>query len=216
MGHPSITWADERPRIQLADASGPHSLSDESNYEFLQKVFDAKEKDPLAKKGYDVNAVFQLSPNTYNYAGLYEKDIKEGSVKEQAPKIIEQMEKLMPEIIKRNEGVIMLKPWNMEEGIITLMHEFRHRAINQDPFLKKIIDNSPFASEHIIRAMDVKYFNDSRAKKWLEKSEIVKSNGMEYLEAIVDLIETNSELSEDERNFKKGGIVSINHLTRRL
>ena len=208
--------ADERPRIQLADASGPHSLSDESNYEFLQKVFDAKEKDPLAKKGYDVNAVFQLSPNTYNYTGLYEKDIEEGVVKEQAPEIIKQMEKLMPEMVKRNEGVIMLQPWNMEEGIITLMHEFRHRAINQDPFLEQIIESSPFPRELIIRAMDVKYFNDSRAKKWLEKSEIVKSNGMEYLEAIVDLIETNSELSEDERNFKKGGMVDINYLTRRL
>ena len=48
--------ADERARIQLEDASGPQPLSDESNYEFLQKVFDEKEKDPLAKKGYDVNA----------------------------------------------------------------------------------------------------------------------------------------------------------------
>ena len=27
----------ERPTIQLADASGPHPLADESNYEFLQK-----------------------------------------------------------------------------------------------------------------------------------------------------------------------------------
>ena len=41
----------ERPTIQLADASGPHPLADESNYEFLQKLFDAKEKDPLAKQG---------------------------------------------------------------------------------------------------------------------------------------------------------------------
>ena len=207
--------ADERARIQLEDASGPQPLSDESNYEFLQKVFDAKEKDPLAKKGYDVNAVFQLSPNTYNYAGLYEKDIEKGAVKEQAPEIIKQMEKLMPEMVKRNEGVIMLQPWNMEEGIITLMHEFRHRAINQDPFLKKIIDNSPLPSELIIRAMDVKYFDDPKAKEWI-KDYNLSAYGKKYLEAIIDLIETNSELSEDERNFKKGGMVDINYLTRRL
>ena len=207
--------ADERARIQLEDASGPQPLSDESNYEFLQKVFEAKEQDPLAKKGYDVNAVFQLSPNTYNYAGLYEKDIEEGAVKEQAPKIIEQMENLMPEMIKKNEGVIMLQPWNMEEGITTLMHEFRHRAINQDPFLKKIVDDSPFPMELIIRAMDVKYFDDSEGKEWIKDYKL-SAHGKKYLEAIVDLIETNSELSEDERNFKKGGIVSINHITRRL
>ena len=29
----------ERPTIQLADASGPQPLADESNYEFLQKLF---------------------------------------------------------------------------------------------------------------------------------------------------------------------------------
>ncbi len=207
--------ADERPRIQLEDASGPQPLSDESNYEFLQKVFDAKEKDPLAKKGYDVNAVFQLSPNTYNYAGLYEKDIKEGEVKRQAPEIIEQMEKLMPKMVKRNEGVIMLDAWNMEEGIRTLMHEFRHRAINQDPFLKKIVDDSPFPMELIIRAMDVKYFDDSEGKEWIKDYKL-NANGKKYLKEIVDLIETSSKLSEDERNFKKGGIADINYLTRRL
>ena len=207
--------ADERARIQLEDASGPQPLSDESNYEFLQKVFDAKEQDPLAKKGYDVNAVFQLSPNTYNYAGLYEKAIEEGAVKEQAPKIIEQMEKLMPEMIERNEGVIMLQPWNMEEGITTLMHEFRHRAINQDPFIKKIIESSPFPRELIISAMDVKYFDDPKAKKWIKDYKL-NAYGKKYLEAIVDLIETNSELSEDERNFKKGGMAGIDYITRRL
>ena len=207
--------ADERARIQLEDASGPQPLSDESNYEFLQKVFDAKEKDPLAKKGYDVNAVFQLSPNTYNYAGLYEKDIKEGEVKRQAPEIIEQMEKLMPKMVKRNEGVIMLDAWNMEEGIRTLMHEFRHRAINQDPFLKKIVDDSPFPMELIIRAMDVKYFDDSEGKEWIKDYKL-NANGKKYLKEIVDLIETSSKLSEDERNFKKGGMVDINYLTRRL
>ena len=50
----------ERPIIQLADASGPQPLSDESNYKFLQQIFDAKEREPLAKKGYDVDAVFQI------------------------------------------------------------------------------------------------------------------------------------------------------------
>ena len=69
----------ERPTIQLADASGPQPLADESNYEFLQKLFDAKEKDPLAKAGYDVDAVFQILEGKKGYRtyGVYDPDIAE-------------------------------------------------------------------------------------------------------------------------------------------
>ena len=66
----------ERPTIQLADASGPHPLADESNYEFLQKLFDAKEKDPLAKAGYDVDAVFQILEGKKAVGVRYKKNNK--------------------------------------------------------------------------------------------------------------------------------------------
>ena len=48
--------------IQLKDASGPpiHELSDERNYEFLNKLFKMKELDPFAKEGYSVDNVYQL------------------------------------------------------------------------------------------------------------------------------------------------------------
>ena len=47
-------------RIQLKDASGPHELSDDRNYEFLETLFKMKEKDPFAKEGYSVDNVYQL------------------------------------------------------------------------------------------------------------------------------------------------------------
>ena len=67
----------ERPTIQLADASGPQPLSDESNYKFLQQIFDAKERDPLAKAGYDVDAVFQILEGKKGYSayGAYGSDL---------------------------------------------------------------------------------------------------------------------------------------------
>ena len=46
--------------IQLKDASGIHELSDERNYEFLNKLFGMKELDPFAKEGYSVDNVYQL------------------------------------------------------------------------------------------------------------------------------------------------------------
>tara|TARA_R110000824_G_scaffold22240_3_gene81676 strand:+ start:11001 stop:11828 length:828 start_codon:yes stop_codon:yes gene_type:complete len=48
--------------IQLKDASGPpiHELSDERNYEFLNKLFKMKELDPFAKESYSVDNVYQL------------------------------------------------------------------------------------------------------------------------------------------------------------
>ena len=230
MGHPSITWADERPRIQLADASGPHPLSDESNYEFLQKVFDAKEKDPLAKKGYDVKSVFQILmgedwPQTvkkrYDWHGQYvRRDLRSNPDAFLYRSDMQDIEDMAPDLIKKGEGVIMNRPWNTEKGVKTLMHEFRHRAINQDPFVKKIVESSPFSEEIINRAMDVRYFNDEEADFWLMNNTYLHNKKFkkekEQLEAVLDLIETNSKLSEDERNFREGGLVSINYLTRRL
>jgi hypothetical protein len=46
--------------IQLKDASGPHELSDDRNYEFLETLFKMKEADPYAKEAWDVDNVYQL------------------------------------------------------------------------------------------------------------------------------------------------------------
>jgi hypothetical protein len=46
--------------IQLKDASGPHELSDDRNYAFLETLFKMKEADPYAKEAWDVDNVYQL------------------------------------------------------------------------------------------------------------------------------------------------------------
>tara|TARA_R100001594_G_scaffold2047_5_gene8342 strand:+ start:1647 stop:2369 length:723 start_codon:yes stop_codon:yes gene_type:complete len=169
----------ERPTVQLADASGPHPLADESNYEFLQKLFDAKEKDPLAKAGYDVDAVFQILEGKKGYRtyGVNTSDLAKQSdtnLNRIERNLLyksdyEDLDRLNPKMSKANKGVIMMEPWNTEQGVITLIHELRHKAIDDNPVLQKIVDDSGFAEEYIIRSMDLKYFDDERTKKFMEK-----------------------------------------------
>ena len=217
----------ERPTIQLADASGPQPLADESNYEFLQKVFDAKEQDPLAKAAYNVDSVFQILDGMKGYAiaGKYSEDLKT-SFKKLYKSDYEDLERLAPNIYKDNKGVLMMQPWNTDEGIATLMHELRHKAINEDLILKKIVDDSPFYQELIVRAMDLKYFDDDDAKKEIEKYNL-SEYGEKVLYEFVDKLEKASLPKEKEKpsflskikeklGFNEGGLVGINHLTRRL
>jgi hypothetical protein len=219
----------ERPTIQLADASGPQPLADESNYEFLQKVFDAKEQDPLAKAAYDVDSVFQILEGMKGYGifGKYSKDLKT-SFERLKKSDYEDLERLAPNIYEANKGVLMMQPWNTDEGIITLIHEFRHKAIDDDPVLRKIVDDSRFPEELIVRAMDVKYFDDDDAKKEIEKYNLTEY-GEKLLYEFVDKLEEASLPKKEEKEepsffsklkeklgFNQGGIADINYLTRRL
>jgi hypothetical protein len=230
----------ERPTIQLADASGPQPLADESNYEFLQKLFDAKEKDPLAKAGYDVDAVFQILEGKKGYRtyGVYDPDIAEqpdtnlNRIKRNFlyESDYEDIDRLAPEMSKANKGVIMMEPWNTEEGLLTLIHEFRHKAIDDNPVLRKIVDDSGFPEELIVRAMDVKYYDKERAKEYLEKRyNKLTDYGQEKLNKVINDLEEASVPKKEEKEepsffsmikeklgFNQGGIADINYLTRRL
>ena len=228
----------ERPTIQLADASGPQPLSDESNYKFLQQIFDAKEKDPLAKIGYDVNSVFQIleGKKRYKASGAYSPDIAEqpdtNLNKEERDFLYisdyENLDRLAPKMSKSNKGVIMMQPWNTDKGVKTLIHEFRHKAINENPVLKKIVDDSPFSEELIVRAMDIKYFDKERAKEYVEKFKLTEYGQEQLVKTINELEEASVPKKEEKEEpsffsmikeklgFNKGGIADINYLTRRL
>ena len=228
----------ERPTIQLADASGPQPLSDESNYKFLQQIFDAKEKDPLAKAGYDVDAVFQILEGKKGYRayGAYGRDIAKqpdtnlNRIKRNFlyESDYEDLDKLAPKMSKANKGVVMMQPWNTDEGVKTLIHEFRHKAIDDNPILRKIVDDSPFPEELIVRAMDVKYFDKERAKEYVESFRLTEY-GQEQLSKTINELEEASVPKKEEKEepsffsmikeklgFNQGGIANINYLTRKL
>ncbi len=228
----------ERPTIQLADASGPQPLADESNYEFLQKLFTLKENDPLAKAGYDVDSVCQILEGKKGYSayGAYGRDIAKqpdtnlNRIKRNFlyESDYEDLDRLAPEMSKANKGVVMMQPWNTEEGLLTLIHEFRHKAIDDDPSLRKIVDDSPFPEELIVRAMDLKYFNEDKAKEYVKKYPLTEY-GQELLAKTIDELEKASVPKKEEKEepslfkkiktklgFNRGGIVDINYLTRGL
>ena len=242
----------ERPTIQLADASGPQPLFDESNYKFLQQIFDAKERDPLAKKGYDVDAVFQILEGEKGYARTNKDGKKVGTFGVYSPDIDNQpdtnlnklstenrtalpfksdyrdLDRLNPKMSKANKGIFMMTPFNTEEGVKTLIHEFRHKAIDDDPVLRKIVDDSRFSEELIVRAMDVKYFDKERAKEYVERFNLTEY-GQEQLAKTINELEEASVPKKEEKEepsffskmkeklgFNKGGIADINYVTRRL
>tara|TARA_R100000008_G_scaffold24781_1_gene13341 strand:- start:42 stop:746 length:705 start_codon:yes stop_codon:yes gene_type:complete len=230
----------ERPTIQLADASGPQPLADESNYEFLQKLFTLKENDPLAKVGYDVDSVFQILEGKKGYSayGLYSRDIAQQpdtNLNKVKSRLLygsdyEDIDRLAPEISKANKGIVMMQPWNTEEGLFTLIHEFRHKAIADNPVLRKIVDDSGFPEEYIVRAMDVKYYDDDKAKEFMEeKYTKLTDYGQKKLNKVINDLEEASVPKKEEKEepsffskiktklgFNRGGIVDINYLTRGL
>ena len=231
----------ERPTIQLADASGPQPLSDESNYKFLQQIFDAKEKDPLAKAGYDVDSVFQILEGKKGYRtyGSYSSDLAKQS-DTNLNKVernylyksdYEDLDRLNPKMSKANKGVIMMEPFNTEQGVLTLIHELRHKAIDDNPVLEKIVKDSGFSEEYIVRAMDLKYFDDERTKEFMESEYDFKltNYGQEKLNKTINKLEEASLPKKEEKEdpsffsklkeklgFNQGGIADINYLTRRL
>ena len=223
----------ERPTIQLSDASGPQPLSDESNYKFLQQIFDAKEKDPLAKKGYDVDSVFQILEGKKGYRtyGSYIPDIAKQERSYLYKSDYEDLDRLNPKMSEANKGVIMMEPFNTEQGVLTLIHEFRHKAIDDNLVLKKIVKDSGFPEEYIVRAMDLKYFDDERTKEFMESEYDFKltNYGQEKLNKTINKLEEASLPKKEEKEdpsffsklkeklgFNQGGIADINYLTRRL
>ena len=215
----------ERPIIQLVDASGPQPLSDESNYKFLQQIFDAKEREPLAKKGYDVDAVFQILEGEKGYARTNKDGTKVGTFGAYISDIDNQpdtnlnklptenrtalpfksdyrdLDRLNPKMSEANKGVIMMEPFNTEQGVLTLIHELRHKAIDDNPALQKIVDNSGFSEEYIVRSMDSKYFDDERTKKFMESAYDFKLTdyGQKKLNKTINELEEASVPKKEEK-----------------
>jgi hypothetical protein len=121
-----------------------------------------------------------------------------------------------------------MTPFNTEEGVKTLIHEFRHKAIDDDPVLRKIVDDSPFPEELIVRAMDIKYFDRERAKEYVESFNLSEYGQEQLIKTINDLEEASVPKKKEKEEpsffskmkeklgFNKGGIANINYLTRRL
>ena len=181
-------------RIQLYDASGPQPLADERNYQFLQELFDKKEIDPLAKYGYDVHSVVQSTKTDWqldapgfhleNLKGLDDPDVPVHK------KIYDEIIKVSPRLSEKNKAVYMHEPWNTPDGIFTVLHEFRHKAIDDNPKLQELINKNSKVwdkstgigdfEELLIKSMDLFYHDSEQAKYYLENK--YKKYGVNLLE----------------------------------
>ena len=188
-------------RIQLYDASGPQPLADERNYQFLQELFDKKQKDPLANYGYDVYSVAQSTKTDWKLdaPGYFIGDLKglddptNFRNKEDADRhkaIYDEIIKISPRLSEKNKAVYMHEPWNTPDGIITALHEFRHKAIDDNPKLQELIDKNSKIwdkntgignyEELLNKAMDMKYHDSENAKEYLKNK--YKKHGVNLLE----------------------------------
>jgi hypothetical protein len=166
--------------IQLKDATGPHELSDERNYRYLDDLFKMTQLDPL--EDLDSDYVYQLMnknapklrvggqyvpsnyPSTYpTYIGGVE-EYAEDYAKHGPRKFYEDPDK-GPEREVRDKDIIAVydTQWNSPKGLGTLLHEARHRGVD-DQMSSDIIKNSAITEEVFVRAMDTKYADSQTAE----------------------------------------------------
>jgi hypothetical protein len=199
--------------IQLKDASGPpiHELSDERNYEFLNKLFKMKELDPFAKEAYDVNKVYQLmdpkgkESGTLGFYTPKEHTTGTSSYMSGIPEWQKDFETHGPRLgggdVKQRDVVAVLEnAWNTEQGLNTLMHEFRHRAFRNNPDYMDIIKDTEIGvkeftsgnkynkEEIITRAFDAIYFKNKKAAKFLKALKLSRREYKELSKAVNDLM----------------------------
>ena len=212
--------------IQLKDASGIHELSDERNYEFLNKLFEMKELDPFAKEAYDVNVVYQLMDpkgKKSSIKGFYTPKEHPTGTSKYLSGIPEWKEDFKDTLQRKGNRVykkyghgpregsdrkiketdvvgVLEDAWNTEQGLNTLMHEFRHRAFRNNPDYMDIIKDTAigvkefssgqkFNKEEIItRAFDAIYFEDPRAAKFIKAIKLTRREYNELNKAINDLV----------------------------
>jgi len=168
--------------IQLADASGPQPLADERNNQFLQELFDKKAIDPIANSAYDVKSVVQRQDNNLSARGLYTSDLSSfNNNRNLSKEIYNDIIKTSPRLTEKNKAIYMSAPWNTSDGVETVLHEFRHKAFDENPLLNKIIkknqerilakyDDEYLADQYeeiLTRFMDIKYHDSERAKEYL-------------------------------------------------
>ena len=168
--------------IQLADASGPQPLADERNNQFLQELFDKKAIDPIANSAYDVKSVVQRQDNNLSARGFYTSDLSSfNNNRNLSKEIYNDIIKTSPRLTEKNKAIYMSAPWNTSDGIETVLHEFRHKAFDENPLLNKVIKKNQeriltkyndeyLANEYeeiLTRFMDIKYHDSKRAKEYL-------------------------------------------------
>ena len=212
--------------IQLKDASGIHELSDERNYEFLNKLFEMKELDPFAKEAYDVNKVYQLMDpkgKKSSIQGFYTPKEHPTGTSKYLSGIPEWKEDFKDTLQRKGNRVykkyghgpregpdrkiketdvvgVLEDAWNTEQGLNTLMHEFRHRAFRNNPDYMDIIKDTAigvkeFASgqkynkeEIVTRAFDAIYFKDPRAAEFIKAIKLTRREYNELSKAVNDLV----------------------------
>jgi hypothetical protein len=193
--------------IQLKDASGIHELSDERNYEFLNKLFEMKELDPFIKEAYDVNAVYQLMDpkgKTIPIKGFYtpkEHKTTTSQYMSSIPEWQKDFETHGPrlgggDVRQRDVVAVLENAWNTGQGLNTLMHEFRHKAFRDNPDYKDIIKDTKigikkftsgqkYNKEEIInRAFDAIYFKEPRSIELLKAMKFSRREMNELNKAI--------------------------------
>ena len=168
--------------IQLYDASGPQPLADERNNQFLQELFDKKAVDPIANSAYDVKSVVQRQDDNLSARGFYTSDLSSlNNNRTIAKEIYNDIIKTSPRLTEKNKAIYMSQPWNTSDGVETVLHEFRHKAFDENPLLNKVIkknqerilakyDDKYLANEYeeiLTRFMDIKYHDSERAKEYL-------------------------------------------------
>ena len=168
--------------IQLYDASGPQPLADERNNQFLQELFDKKAVDPIANSAYDVKSVVQRQDDNLSARGFYTSDLSSlNNNRTIAKEMYNDIIKTSPRLTEKNKAIYMSQPWNTSDGVETVLHEFRHKAFDENPLLNKVIkknqerilakyDDKYLANEYeeiLTRFMDIKYHDSERAKEYL-------------------------------------------------
>ena len=164
--------------IQLKDATGPHELSDERNYRYLDDLFKMTQLDPLAdldsdyvyqlmnKDAPDVKAMGQYATPDADYPKYLSgvKEYAEDYAKHGPRQFYEDPDK-GPEREVRDKDIIAVydTQWNSPKGLGTLLHEARHRGVD-DQMSSDIIKNSAITEEVFVRAMDTKYADSQTAE----------------------------------------------------
>lgn len=206
--------------IQLKDATGPHELSDERNYEYLDKLFKMQQLDPLANldsdnvyqlmdlNAPDIDPMGQYVPSDYrNKKGVPStypeylsgvEEYAEDYAKHGPRKFYEDPDK-GPEREVMDTDVIAVydDQWNSPKGLGILMHEARHRGVD-DKASSDIIKDSQIDEEVFIRAMDTKYADPETAKEARGYiAMVLLSNGADpSKEAIDSIINYSNKLEE--------------------
>ena len=179
--------------IQLKDATGPHELSDERNYRYLDDLFKMTQLDPLADL--DSDYVYQLMNKDARKTADYPKylsgveEYAEDYAKHGPRQFYEDPDK-GPEREVRKGDVISVydTQWNSPMGVGILLHEARHRGLDDD-VSQKIISNSEIPEEVFVRAMDTKYADGETASQARDYIGVfLKKNGFKATDQAIDSI----------------------------